>query len=107
MKCAPERALRARGAFACQWARNGQRPLLGAPSLRVEAKTRACVVASLANIDILAAPRSSHSSRFGHNPKGRGAEQRPFAVARPLAGTGPAGAKRPLRGSFRCRSLLT
>jgi len=36
-----------------------------APSRRVTAITRACFVASLANIDILAALRSLHSSRYG------------------------------------------
>src|SRR6188508_333036 len=37
------------------------------PSLRVTATTRVCGVASLANIDILAALRSLHPSRSGRN----------------------------------------
>jgi len=38
-KCTPERSLRDRGRSLPQWARNGRRPLLSAPSLRVAART--------------------------------------------------------------------
>jgi hypothetical protein len=46
------------------------------------------------------------ADRPGRNPEGRGAKQRPSAVARPLGQGMPAVAKRPLRGASCRRSPL-
>src|SRR4249920_2832852 len=51
-------------------------------------------------------PGNNADARHGRNPEGRGAEQRPSAVARPLGQGMPAVAKRPLRGAFCCREPL-
>src|SRR5688572_22607500 len=45
-------------------------------------------------------------ARPGRNPEGRGAEQWPSAIARPLGQGEDAVAKRPRRGAFCCRSPL-
>src|SRR5688572_13566041 len=51
-------------------------------------------------------PWNNADARPGRNPEGRGAEQRPLAVARPLGQGEDAVAKRPRGGASCCRSPL-